>query len=75
MCLVFILRHFAGLPLPEIASGQARSVGRGRAPLTAFTVRPRSAAMSKTEALEMISFRSRFSSSEVQAFVLLGFFV
>ena len=43
--------------------------------LTAFTVRPRSAAMSKTEALEMISFRSRFSSSEVQAFVLLGFFV
>ena len=43
--------------------------------LTAFTVRPTSAAMSKTEALEMISFRSRFSSSEVQAFVLLGFFV
>ena len=31
--------------------------------------------MSKTEALEMISFRSRSSSSEVQAFVLLGFFV
>ena len=31
--------------------------------------------MSKTEALEMISFRSRFSPSEVQAFVLLGFFV
>ena len=30
--------------------------------------------MSKTEALEMISFRSRFSSSEVQAFVLLGLF-
>ena len=31
--------------------------------------------MSKTEALEMISFRSRSSSSEVQAFVLLGFLV
>ncbi len=31
--------------------------------------------MSKTEALEMISFRSRSFSSEVQAFVLLGFFV
>jgi hypothetical protein len=32
MCLVFILCHFAGLPLPETASGRARSVGRGRAP-------------------------------------------
>jgi hypothetical protein len=43
--------------------------------LTAFTVRPRSAAMSMTEALEMMSSRSRSFSSEVQAFVLLGFFV
>src|SRR5882724_5558417 len=63
------------LPLPETASGRARSVGRGRRALTAFTVRPRSAAMSKTEALEMTSCRSRLSSSGVQAFVLLGVFV
>ena len=31
--------------------------------------------MSMTEALEMTSCRSRLSSSGVQAFVLLGFFV
>ena len=31
--------------------------------------------MSKIEALEMISFRSRSSLSEVQALALLGFFV
>jgi hypothetical protein len=31
--------------------------------------------MSMTEALEMMSFRIRSSWSEVQAFVLLGFFV
>jgi hypothetical protein len=43
--------------------------------LTAFTVRPRSAAVSMTETLEMTSSRSRSSSSEVQAFVLFGFFV
>jgi hypothetical protein len=42
--------------------------------LTATTVRPRSAAMSKTEALEMTSSRSRLSSSEVQAFALFSFF-
>jgi len=42
--------------------------------LTAFTVRPRSAAMSMTEALEMTSCRSRSSSSEVHAFAL-NFFV
>ena len=43
--------------------------------LTAFTVRPRSAAMSTTETLEITSSRSRSFSSEVQAFVLFGFFV
>ncbi len=42
--------------------------------LTATTVRPRSAAMSKTEALEITSSRSRSSSSEVQAFALFSFF-
>jgi hypothetical protein len=42
--------------------------------LTATTVRPRSAAMSKTEALEMTSSRSRLSSSDVQAFALFIFF-
>jgi hypothetical protein len=42
--------------------------------LTATTVRPRSAAMSKTEALEMTSSRSRSSSSVVQAFALFSFF-
>ena len=42
--------------------------------LTATTVRPRSTAMSKTEALEMTSSRSRSSSSEVQAFALFSFF-
>ena len=41
--------------------------------LTADKVRPRSAAMSKAGALEMMSFRSR--SSEVQAFALFIFFV
>jgi hypothetical protein len=41
--------------------------------LTAFTVRPRSAAMSMTETLEMTSSRSRSSSSEVQVFALLVF--
>jgi hypothetical protein len=43
--------------------------------LTAFTVRPMSAAMSMTAALEMMSCRSCSFSSEVQAFVLLGLFV
>jgi hypothetical protein len=42
--------------------------------LTATTVRPRSAAMSKTEALAMTSSRSRLSSSDVQAFALFIFF-
>jgi hypothetical protein len=42
--------------------------------LTATTVRPRSAAMSKTEALEMTNSRSRSSSSVVQAFALFSFF-
>ena len=42
--------------------------------LTAFTVRPRSAAMSMTETLEMTSSRSRSSSSEVQVFALFSFF-
>jgi hypothetical protein len=42
--------------------------------LTATTVRPRSAAMSKTETLEVMSSRSRSSSSEVQAFALFSFF-
>ena len=74
MCLVFILRHFRGFAFirnRERPSAIRRAWARA---LTAFTVRPRSSAMSKTEALEMISFRSRFSSSEVQAFVLLGLF-
>jgi len=43
--------------------------------LTAFTVRPRSAAMSMTEALETMSCRSRSSSPEVHAFALFNFFV
>jgi hypothetical protein len=42
--------------------------------LTAFTVRPRSAAITMTETLEMTSSRSRSSSSEVQAFALFSFF-
>ena len=43
--------------------------------LTAFTVRPRSAAMSKTEALETMSCRSRSSSPEVHVFALFNFLV
>jgi hypothetical protein len=64
--------HFAFTRNRERASAIRKAWARA---LTAFMVRPRSAAISKTEALEMISFRSRSSSSEVQAFVLLGFFV
>src|ERR1700730_17850324 len=67
------MRAFLRCPLPETASGPARSVARARA-LTATTVRPRSAAMSKTDTLEMTSSRSRSSSSEVQVFTLFSFF-
>jgi hypothetical protein len=43
--------------------------------LTAFTVRPSSAAMSMTEALEMMSCRSRSSSPKVHALAFFDFFV
>jgi hypothetical protein len=62
---------FAFTPNRERPSEIRRAWARA---LTATTVRPRSAAMSKTKTLEMVSSRSRSSSSEVQAFALFSFF-
>src|SRR6267142_330142 len=64
--------HFAFTRNRERPSAMRRRWARA---LTAFTVRPRSAAMSMTEALEMMSCRSRSSSPEVYAFALFNFFV
>jgi hypothetical protein len=63
------MRHFAFAftRSRERPSAIRRAWARAR---TANKGRPRSAAMSLTEALEMTSSRSRLSSSEVQAFAL-----
>jgi hypothetical protein len=67
------LNHFVCVFTMNRERPRAIRIAWARA-LTAFTVRPRSAAMSMTEALEMTSCRSRSSSSEVHAFAL-NFFV
>jgi len=71
---IIVHRHFpfAFILNRELPSEIRRAWARA---LTADTVRPRSAAMSKAGALEMMSFRSRSSSSEVQAFALFIFCV
>jgi hypothetical protein len=64
--------RFAFILIRELPRGIRRAWARA---ITAVTVRPRSAAMSNAGALEIMSFRSRSSSSEVQAFALFIFFV
>ena len=61
---------FAFIINRELPRGMPRAWARV---ITALTVRPRSAAMSKAGTLEMMSFRSCSSSSEVQAFALFTF--
>jgi hypothetical protein len=68
------LNHFALPIMIKRERPRAIRIAWARA-LTAEAVRPRSSAMSDSEALEMTSCRSRSSSAEVHAFALFDFFV